>query len=278
MIVIADSGSTTTDWILCYSNGEHIDIQTKGLNPFIVSEDEIAETFKNTVQPKIEEKISVIYFYGAGCRGGASNQKVSKAINRYLPEVTIEVNSDLLGAARATLQNEEGLCGIMGTGSIAGVYSDDRISVKIPALGYILGDEGSGTWYGKRLLRDYLKNLMPEFVETAFKNKYKESIENILQSTYYAERPNTYLASFTKFLSANKGIKYCDDLIYEGISEFISKNVIPSNSENNYVRIGMVGSIAWSFKEELTHELQRAGFKSITIVKSPIHLLKTYHI
>ena len=207
-ILIADSGSTKTHWLLKNKSEFIREFYTKGLNPYFVRSEDVIETLSEHISQEDSKLISQIYFYGAGCKAVDKCAIIENAFQRYFPKAVFSVNGDLLGAAIALFSNNAGVACILGTGSNASVYDGNDFTDSINSLGYILGDQGSGAYFGKLLLRDYFQNRMPKNIAEGFKNDFKIEYTEVLESVYKQHFPNKYLAQFTIFLSKNRGEVY----------------------------------------------------------------------
>ncbi|MBS4042819.1 MAG: N-acetylglucosamine kinase [Chitinophagaceae bacterium] len=273
--LIADSGSTSCDW--CYVNGNKKQkFSTIGISPYFLSENEIVEIF-SSVRSKIKnQQVDKIYFYGTGL-GNINNVAIIKtALKRIFSKVKIEVNTDLNGAARALLQHNKGIACILGTGSNVGFYNGKKITKTSPALGYVLGDEGSGAYLGKKVLQYYLYNTFDDELKLNFEKKYNTTSIEILDKTYKQKLPNRYLASFANFLSENRGHFMIENIIEDGLHEFIYQHLYKFAESWTYP-ICFTGSIAYSFKDAIKEMFQLYELKLGKIVKKPIDGLVTYH-
>jgi N-acetylglucosamine kinase-like BadF-type ATPase len=271
MTLIADSGSTKTQWNVC---GQ--DVFTEGINPFFQSETEIAELLNTQLIPKIDaEKVTKVHFYGAGC-SPEKKGNVKTALTFFFQSADIEVESDLLGAVRALLQHEEGIAGILGTGSNSAYYDGKNIKSNVFALGFILGDEGSGAALGKRLVGDVLKNMLPHSICEQFFDYYRLTQAQILDKIYRQPFPNRFLASFTVFLSENSKIPEIDALILNEFQSFFDRNI--SQYPQHIREISFVGSVAYCFASQLAQVADYNEFKIKKILRSPMEGLLKYEI
>lgn len=275
-ILIADSGSTKTDWSFTDAEGNFLFVQTKGINPFFRSSEDIYQELKNELLPKVLE-VDEVFFYGAGIINAERGDVVKAALALLYPNAKIETNSDVLAAARALFQHSVGIACILGTGSNACLYNGESVELGIPPLGFILGDECSGAVIGKKLLGDYFKNIMPSALKKRFNQKYNVTQADVLEKVYKTERPNKYLAGFAPFLSENISENYCKTLVQNSINEFLDRNVLQIPNAKNY-QLGFSGSIAWNFKPIIEKAAIEYGFNSPTIIQKPIDHLKDYHI
>ena len=201
MFLIADGGSTKTDWSIVSGNQEIDRIKTRGINPFFQTEEDISAEIRDNLVPKIKKygSIEAVYFYGAGCAFPEKNEILRRSITHYLP-VPVEVGSDLLAAARALCGNSPGIACILGTGSNSCLYDGKDIIKNISPLGFILGDEGSGAVLGKLLVGDVLKNQLPVALQKAFFAEFGLTPAVIMEKVYKQPFPNRFLASLSPFL------------------------------------------------------------------------------
>lgn len=273
MILIADSGSTKTDWCI----GSSFTIQTKGINPFHQSEEVIQQILTNELLPQMPEEVLIdaIYFYGAGCTPEKS-PIIQRALSHCFPQCTIEVNSDLLGAARALCGKSPGIACILGTGSNSCFYDGKQITSNVSPLGYILGDEGSGAVLGKRLVGDCLKKQLPEDICRSFLNTFKLTPAQIIEKVYRQPQANRFLASLTPFLSAHREVAEIHQLLVSCFTDFFQRNVWQYDYQQYAVHF--VGSIAWHFQEEVKEAAQASGIETGHFIKNPIDKLVEFHL
>lgn len=275
MILIADSGSTKTDWCMV-ENGETIlRFKTKGINPFFQTEGEIQKEIEtglltglNGIQP------AAIYFYGAGCAFPEKNEMIRRAINRYLP-ASVEVGSDLLAAARALCGNRPGIACILGTGSNSCQYDGKEIVKSISPLGFILGDEGSGAVLGKLLIGDVLKDQLPAALKEQFLAEYALTPALIMDRVYRQPFPNRFLAGFSPFISAHLDEPAIWELATRSFMAFFTRNVM----QYDYLELPVhfVGSVAWHYQIMLKDIAFNLGIRPGTIIQSPMDGLIAYH-
>lgn len=272
MILIADSGSTKTDW--CVDNGPVI--HTMGINPFHQSAESILQILCNELLPQLPEKVLLdeIHFYGAGCTPEKS-VIVKEALKALFPQASIQVKSDLLGAAHALCGKAKGIACILGTGSNSCYYDGEQIVQNVSPLGYILGDEGSGAVLGKRLVGDCLKNQLPQDICKAFLEAFGLTPAIIIEKVYRQPQANRFLASLTPFLSAHRDIPQIHDLLVSSFTDFFQRNVMQYPYQDTPVHF--VGSIAWHFKEEVKEAARHLGIHTGKFIQSPIGELQKYH-
>ena len=277
MILIADSGSTKTDW--CY--GTEIAnckiVQTEGINPFHQPEEKIQSIIYNELLPQLEtpiQRCTAIYFYGAGCLP-PKTESITRVLQNTFPEADIFIETDLLGAARALCKNEAGIACILGTGSNSCLYDGKTIIQNIPPLGYILGDEGSGAVLGKRLVGDLLKHQLPDDLCQDFLKEYDLPPALILDKVYRQPLANRFLAGLTPFLFAHKHRPEIRNLLISCFTDFFTRNVM--QYEYHDILVHFTGSIAFFFQEEVKEAALRLNVSIGKVLKSPLEGLKDYH-
>ena len=282
MILIADSGSTKTDWCLCNKGSVVLNIQTQGINPYHQTEEAIEEVLREELLPQLEaqgpniqsSQLSIIY-YGSGCANETACNRIKEAIHKVLGTSDATIHSDLLGAARALCGHEEGIACVLGTGSNSCLYNGKEIIANTPPLGYILGDEGSSAVLGRRLVGDCLKNQLPEALREEFLTEYQLTPEIILEKVYRQPLANRFLASLTPFLSKHKEVPEVHKLLVESFTDFFVRNV--KQYRRPWLPIHFVGSIANAFSAELKAAAESLGMELGTIMQSPIEGLVKYH-
>lgn len=277
MILIADSGSTKTDWRLMDGNHEISQIKTKGFNPYYQQMDEMVAEIKSTLLPELDTtNVSTIYFYGAGCSTVERQKKISDALLPFFEDSEIFVQSDLIGAAKALSGDQAGIVCILGTGSGSCQYDGQRITKNIPSLGFILGDEGSGAWLGKKMVTDYLRGHMPKRSIETINQKLNIDKETILEHVNHRQMPSRYLAGFAKFISDNIDQTYFYQLMFDSFTTF-AKNYITRYPDYGNLKCHFVGSVAFHNQEMLKNVAKYNGFEIGNIIKSPIDGLTLYH-
>ncbi|MBI1307581.1 MAG: ATPase [Bacteroidetes bacterium] len=278
MILVADSGSTKCDWLIA-ADGEMIETKTMGFNPFFHTSELIAEQISaNPELSKIADDVDAVFFYGAGCSSEDRDEIVRKALKSvFTNAIEIVVDHDLTGAALATCGNNPGIACILGTGSNSCYFDGNMVSEVIPALGYILGDEGSGSYFGKQLLSNYLYKRLPKDLSEEFYQTFGLGKEDILTSVYNKPNPNVYLASFMRFVSDHREHPYVREMIYKGIRHFAEIHILCYEQANS-ATVNFVGSVAYYFHEVVKLVADDLGFTVGSIVKKPITSLAEYHL
>lgn len=278
MILIADCGSTKIDWCLLNGNEKVAQIFTTGMNALLLTEEEMTERIKTELMPHIVNyKVDEIYYYGAGIISDEIKSHVVNALKANIPTATkIEVDSDLLAAARALCQHEPGVACIMGTGSNSCYYDGEKVVDNVSPLGYILGDEGSGAVLGKLLVGDVLKKQLPEHICEKFLKEYDTDRTKIITAVYRQPAANRYLAQFAPFLQNNMDEPAVHDLVVRAFTAFFQRNVA---SYDNYKNLpcNFVGSIAFYQKKALTEAAEALGITIGTIIQAPMEGLIKFH-
>lgn len=278
MILIADGGSTKTDWRLLKEGREYKQVQTTGFNPYLVSSAEIEEILWKELQPYIDNNgVGRIYYYGAGCSTATKNQVVESAFEKVFPSATINIEHDLLGAARALCGNNEGIVAILGTGSNSCFYNGKTITDHIFSLGYFFGDEGSGAHMGKKLISDFLHNELPADLSEKLVQQYPMSKESILDAVYNKPAPSRFLASFSTFININRDHPYMQQLIAENFRQFFKYQVC-CYQKYTEVPVNFVGSVAYHYKDILSAIGAEFGTSTGKVIQAPIDGLVEYHM
>ena len=273
MKLIADSGSTKTAWAVV--GVEDKIITTSGINPIFMDVNTITDVLKTQLKPHIQENITEIYFYGAGCASEEKNNIIKEALTSVFGKVNVEVASDLLGAARGLLGFSDGIACIMGTGSNSCLYENGKISWNVPALGFILGDEGSGAVLGKLLMGNIFKNQLPEAVKEDFVQTYGYNMMDVIEKVYRSPLPNRFLASFGPFIAKHKEVPEMKEMITSALESFIVRNV--KQYPYTTMPVSFTGSIAYYFSDILQDLATRHGLTIGKIEKDPLRGLVEFH-
>jgi len=276
VILIADSGSTKTHWCVVSGGIIKSEIFTDGINPFYQTDMEIIALLESQLVPKLaNEEIEQIYFYGAGCSFPNKKILVSRALVRFFGNAIIDIQSDLLGAARSLFQHEKGIACILGTGSNSCFYDGVEITQNVSPLGFILGDEGSGAVLGKLFIADCLKNQMPEWITEKLLDEYELPPAIIMDNIYKKSFPNRFLAKFTPFILEHIEEPAIFNLVYDSFDAFFIRNVMQYPLED--VQVGFIGSIAHYFRDTLEIVASERGIMLSEIVQGPMEGLVRFH-
>lgn len=284
--LIVDSGSTKTSWCFAFlpdtssADGART-VTTEGLNPAVMSAEEVEEKIAKALNHCLQSlsisaaDVDNVFFYGAGCISGRAGV-VSESIQSILVDARIYVADDLLGAARALCGHKAGIACILGTGSNSCLYDGKNIVAHTPALGYVLGDEGSGAVLGRKFLNAVLKQTLPENIRKRFLQESGLDMAEVINRVYRSPAPNRFLASMSKYIHGYLDEKEVRDIVVDNFEDFIRNNILAYGDE--FRTINVVGSIAYHYKEQLTEAASRNGFQIGKIIKSPIEGLIEYHM
>ena len=278
MILVADSGSTKTSWVLAGNDGISMRIGTAGINPAVQNIDDIVITMTDIVSA-LPETPREIHFYGAGCRGEARSSmlRLLHSVFEGEPQLEkIEVESDLLGAARALFGDEEGIACILGTGSNSCLYDGNNIVENIPPLGYILGDEGSGAAIGKAFINALFKGRLPGWLQNEYFAETGQSYDIIIHRVYRRQCANRFLASISKFIAKHMEVNELVDIVGYNFEQFFDKNVCRYSRCD--LPVAAVGSIAYVYQEIFMNVASAKGFHVSKILKEPIDAIVDYHL
>lgn len=276
-ILLVESGSSKTDW--CYISKEKplVSCQTTGLNPFHRSEDACLKAMENELDLKFDKKDDFkIVFYGAGIKDEHLAKPIERILTQLFGKREMEIHSDILAAAHATCGDEKGMVCILGTGSNAGYFNGKTMEVTNPSLGYIIGDEGSGSYLGKRVLQYYYYNTFDDDLKGNFENKYGNDLNEILHKVYKEPLANRYLASFVEFLKENKSHFMVQNIIEDAFIDFHQRHILKYRQSWKYP-IHFVGAVAYEFQDILLTLQEQFGLETGKIIKSPIHSLVEFY-
>jgi len=281
MILIADSGSTKTDWRILDAAGEVHQARSSGLNPYHETEESLAKVLREELQPQLPASADVssvqeLFFYGAGCATDSACASVAAAIRSVFPEAQPEVHNDQLGAARALCGREPGIACILGTGSNTCLYDGEKIIDNIPPMGYIIGDEGSGSYIGKELLNRYFRRELPAKIRERLENRFDVSKDTVLENVYRQPFANRYMAGFAKFVFQNLKEPYLMRMVYDVFATFFDKTICHYDRYQDH-KIHFTGSIAFYFGNLLRQVANDKGLRIFNILEGPIAGLTLYH-
>lgn len=276
MILIADSGGSKIDWRILRDDGKIDQANGPGFNPYYQPPEDLEKSITSNLLPVISEPVTKIFFYGAGVSSPANQEIVRAVLLKFFNDSQIEINLDLLGAARSLCGEEEGIACILGTGSNSCYYDGNSIQKNVASLGWILGDEGSGAHMGKRLIMDYIRKEMPVKLAEQFKIRFPFSREELLSKVYQQERPAAFLGTFSKFIFQHVKEPYCYQLVYSGFEEFYQKNVIKYENYKN-LKVHFTGSVAFYFSDLLRQVANDIGITVKNIAETPIAGLALFH-
>lgn len=277
MILIADSGSTKTEWSVLEGNIRKGSYLSAGINPFFMSSEMIVSSLKEELTILEKQDFGKIYFYGTGCSSDERKKTVRNALSDFFSAIEIFSEPDLLGAARSLCQNEPGIACIIGTGSNSCYYDGKAIKANVAPLGYILGDEGGAAVLGRKLLSLVLKKQVSAKVAEVFFSTYSMTPQEILENVYMKPFPNRFLGQFARFLYDHTDMPEIMAIITTSFDEFIRRNIL-QYPEARSLPVHFTGSIAWHFSHYLENELIRNDLKPGIISLSPMERLVRFHI
>ena len=280
MILIADSGSTKTTWcVLSENEADAKYIETKGINPNYLAKDTISMVLKNELSPLLPsncELIQKVYFYGSGCSTVSKCELVRESLLAITPNADVIIEHDLLGAAISLCGSDTGVACILGTGSNSCVYDGKTIKKTNLSLGHLLGDEGSGVYIGKKILYHYLKNHFPADLKTAFEAKYQKTPEEFISLMYKTSNLVSFFSTLTYFASENFSHHFIQKILKSCFRDYFTEQVL-IYEESRLYPIGFVGSIAFTFQNELKAVAEEFQLSVGKIIKNPIGGLKDFH-
>jgi glucosamine kinase len=272
----ADSGATKAEWCLL-NNGKKKTLFTQGISPYFLNTDQIAELVNKELTAKLKNvTVEHIYYYGTGCSNVENARSIKKALTTVFPGAEVSVNTDLMGAARAVCGHEKGIACILGTGSNSCYYNGKSIVRNSPGIGYVLGDEGSGAYLGKKVLQYYLYNTFDEDLRARFDAKFVTTGSEILDNVYKKPLPNRYMASFALFLAENRGHYMIENIIEDGLNDFFFQHLCKYNEVWKYP-VHFIGSVASGFKDVLEQLCHSYEFELGTVLKNPMEGLVKFH-
>jgi glucosamine kinase len=274
--LIADSGATKAEWCLV-RKGKTQTFFTQGISPYFLNTEQITAILNSELAPSFKRvNIDEIHYYGTGCANPDNARSVKKAIQKVFQNAKVHVDHDLAAAARALCGRKKGIACILGTGSNSCYYNGKKIVKNSPGLGYVLGDEGSGAYLGKKVLQYYLYNTFDEDLASRFDAKYVTNTKEILENVYKKPLPNRYLAGFTVFLAENRGHYMIENIIEDGLNDFFF-NHLCEYRESWTLPISFAGSVAYGFKDVLQHLCNGYEFELGKVLKNPMEGLVEYH-
>lgn len=278
MLLIADSGSTKTEWRVVDDGGTTVNsVITQGLNPYFITQQQIATVVEEKVLP-IAQGVSKVFFYGSGCGLQVKSKQVSETLDSIFPlRYPSEVAGDILGAARSLLQDKTGIACILGTGANSCFYDGREVMNIMPSLGYLFSDWGSGTVMGKDFMALLLQEKLPVAVMEDFYDSYRMGRAQILDGVYNRPLPNRFLASFTPFLLKYSSLPDLQNIIHDNFSKFFMYYVMRFGNNNNKITVNFTGSIAYNFKSFLVDIADEFGIVIEKIVQRPMDGLVNYH-
>ena len=278
MIVVADSGLTKTDWRIILPNKSVIPFETKGLSPFFCNEDDyynsLLSAFPSGINPS---EVAKVFFYGSGCAGEEKGYKAQQALQSFFEKAHTHAFSDLLAAARSLFGDGKGVIAILGTGSNIAYYDGVNVIHRTPSLGFVLGDEGSGAYIGRQLLRAYYYKTLPVDISEMMDERFDLELNHVLDRIYSQPKPSTYLASFVPFVNENIKKPAIYSLVFSVFNDMYQSHLRVIPELKNY-GLGVVGSVGYVFRDILTKLSEEQNFKLVGFTQYPIEKLIDYHL
>ncbi|MBK9553102.1 MAG: hypothetical protein IPO45_13145 [Saprospiraceae bacterium] len=275
MKIVVDCGGTKGDWRFIARDGSVTNYESRGFSPVTQSMWDLEQIIKIDL-PQIEATVTEVHYYGTGVHSDTIIHSMTSTLSHLLKANTVNVNTDLFAACRATCQDNHGIVAILGTGSASCLYDGKEIVDKIPSLGFIAGDEGAGSMIGKKILQSYFYREMPQKIQAAFEENYTLTREEMLENIYKRPGANSYLASFANFALTLKKEPFIHNIIIEEFDRFTLRHLSKYENDGS-VKCHFVGSIAWFLKEELEISLAKFGLQLGNIIRKPIDQLVAYH-
>lgn len=277
MLLVVDSGSTKTDYSLI--NSDILDsFHSLGFNPILHSSEYIQEELvKNESLLSYASKIEKIFYYGAGCSSPELKKIIQTAFENVFKQASVIVEHDMLGAVRATCGKEEGIAAILGTGSNSCYFDGKQCVEKVPSIGYLLGDEGSGCYLGKKLITAYLYNSLPKHLSIALEQEYNINKKALIRTIYEEKHPNRYLASFSLFLKTHENDPFVRSLIMHAFNEFLKIHILCYEKAQD-LPIHFIGSIAFHFQEVLSSCCKENNLRLGKVLQKPMDGLVAFHL
>ncbi len=276
-ILIADSGATKCEWTVVEKTKSRKTVFTAGISPYFLDGAQIQDLVKRDLLPEIAKfGITELFYYGTGCKSADNRKMIAKALAAVFSGARVAVETDLLAAARSVCGTDKGIACILGTGCNSAYYNGRKVAKNSPGLGYVLGDEGSGAYLGKKVLQYYLYGTFDEELRYRFDEKFNMTEEEILARVYKQPLPNRFLAGFTMFLVENRGHFMVENIIEDGLNDFFFYHLNKYNESWKFP-VHFVGSVAFGFRDVIAELCHSYEFELGKIVQNPMGGLITYH-
>ena len=277
MILIADSGSTKCSWALCNQHGTLIkEIRTIGFNPYFINKKNILKELEQSKLTEYSKEIKEVYFYGAGCSSKDKNNIIAESLQSFFIKSKIVIKHDIDAACYAMYTGRPNITCILGTGSNSCFYDGKNIIENAPSLGFLLGDEASGNYFGKKILSLYFNNIMPEDLKTKFESSFESNLSIIKENIYNNNRSNVYLSKYFPFITENKNHPVIQELICQSLNNFFKLHVCCYDNYKD-LEINFIGSVSYFLSNEINKVAKKNNCKIGGIVKNPINNLINFH-
>ncbi|OSZ81996.1 N-acetylglucosamine kinase [Chitinophagaceae bacterium IBVUCB1] len=276
-ILLAESGSTKTDWCLLAKGKKPVHFHTSGINPHLQSKDSILQQLQAELPwDDRKHKADSIVYYGAGAGSASKQKEIAQVLKKHFGIAKTEVHGDMMAAARALCGNKKGMVSILGTGSNCCYYNGSKIAEQKPSLGYIAGDEGSGNYIGKRVLQYYAYNTFDAELKLAFEQLFGNDVQGIVSKLYASPFPNRYLAGFVQLLVNTRGHYMTENIIEDCLNDFFHHHILKYR-QSWKLPLYFTGSVAYEFKDVIENLCNQYELDLGTIIKSPMDGLIAYH-
>ena len=276
MILIADSGSTKCNWVLCKKESIIKKVNTIGFNPYFIDEKNILSHLEKSKLTEYKDGIKNIYFYGAGCSSKDKNKKIKHPLQKFFKNAKVIIKHDIDGACYATYNGKPNITCILGTGSNSCYYDGENIFENAPSLGFLIGDEASGNYFGKKILQLYFNKTLPNKLNKEFELKFESNINTIKKNIYNNERANVYLSKFFPFISENKNHPIIKNIIFNALDKFFNLHICCYKDYQEH-EVNFIGSVAYFLSQEINIIANKYECKIGTIIKNPINNLVKFH-
>ena len=277
MILIADSGSTKCSWALCDQHGKLIkEIRTIGFNPYFIDKKNILKELKKSSLSEGAKEIKEVFFYGAGCSSKDKNNIIEESLQSFFINSKIIIKHDIDAACYAMYKGNPNITCILGTGSNSCFYDGKNIIENAPSLGFLIGDEASGNYFGKKILSLYFNNIMPEDLKIKFESGFESDLPIIKENIYNNNRSNVYLSKYFPFITENKNHPLIQELIHKALDSFFILHICCYDNYKN-LEINFIGSVAYFLSDEINIVAKKYNCKIGGVVKNPINNLIDFH-
>tara|TARA_B100000767_G_scaffold128447_1_gene122249 strand:+ start:397 stop:1278 length:882 start_codon:yes stop_codon:yes gene_type:complete len=277
MILIADSGSTKCSWALCNQYGKLIkEISTVGFNPYFIDKKNILKELAKSSLTDDANEIKEVFFYGAGCSSKEKNNIIEESLQSFFINSKINVKHDIDAACYAMYKGKPNITCILGTGSNSCYYDGENIIENAPSLGFLIGDEASGNYFGKKILSLYFNNKMPEDLKIKFKSGFESDLSIIKENIYNNNRSNVYLSKYFPFFTENKNHPLIQELIHQALESFFTLHICCYDNYKD-LEINFIGSVAYFLSDEINIVAKKYKCKIGGVVKNPINNLIDFH-
>jgi N-acetylglucosamine kinase-like BadF-type ATPase len=247
-----------------------------GFNPYFIDSTSICNKLNKSILKKYNDKINSIFFYGAGCSSKEKNEIIQNALSIFFTNAKISINNDITAACYAVYDDNPNITCVLGTGSNSCYFDGNYISEKAPSLGFLVGDEASGNYFGKKILNLYFNNVLTADLMRKFESSHETNWTVIMQNIYSNNRANVYLSKYFPFVSKNKDHPIIKDLIYTGLNEFFNLHVV-CYKDYQKIEVNFVGSVAYYLSNEIYFVAKKCGCKVGEIIKNPLKSLVDFH-